>query len=117
VVRAARVAMADLYDAASRVLETVMQRRGTAKSLCYSSDFPDKRRLFALVCESLRYHTVTGNIIKAAGLLSMERRVVCVCVCVLCVCVVLCLLVYVCVRFLLSWCFQKLLPHAVRMAP
>lgn len=46
--------MATLYSSAANVIEKVMKKRGTPKSLAIASHFPQKKKLYALVCETLK---------------------------------------------------------------
>lgn len=46
--------MATLYSSAASVIEKVIKKRGTPKSLAIASHFPQKKKLCALVCETLK---------------------------------------------------------------
>ncbi|KAJ3333916.1 putative 28S rRNA (cytosine-C(5))-methyltransferase [Blyttiomyces sp. JEL0837] len=56
------------YMRAADVLNKLDQRKGTIKSLILSSKIPDgdKKRMFALVCEALKYKEVIQEVIKAS---------------------------------------------------
>ena len=49
-----RVTGEDLYQAAGGVIEDVLAKKSTIKTLCYSGEFRSKAQLYALVCETLR---------------------------------------------------------------
>ena len=46
--------MASLYSCAANVVDKVIKKQGTAKSLAINSPFSRKKKLYALVCETLK---------------------------------------------------------------
>ena len=46
--------MAALYSCAANTIDKVLKKRGTPKSLAIGSHFPKKKKLYALVCETLK---------------------------------------------------------------
>ena len=46
--------MASLYSCAANIVDKVIKKQGTAKSLAINSPFPRKKKLYALVCETLK---------------------------------------------------------------
>lgn len=51
--------MAALYSSAAQIVEKVIKKQGTAKSLVINNRFPNKKKLYALVCETLKCKCVT----------------------------------------------------------
>ena len=43
-----------LYKKAGEILEKLEAQRGTVRSLCLADDVKDKKRTYALVCETLK---------------------------------------------------------------
>ncbi|KAI8824021.1 S-adenosyl-L-methionine-dependent methyltransferase, partial [Fimicolochytrium jonesii] len=62
-----------LYNKAGEILDKLEAQKGTIRSLCLADDVADKKRTYALVCESLKYKEVLQLIIKQAGLLEAEK--------------------------------------------
>jgi len=46
--------MAALYTSAAKVLDKALKKKGTVKSLVIENGFPNKKKLYALVCETLK---------------------------------------------------------------
>ena len=46
--------MAAVYSSAAQIIDKVIKKQGTAKSLTIGSRFPKKKKLYALVCETLK---------------------------------------------------------------
>ncbi|KAJ3023976.1 putative 28S rRNA (cytosine-C(5))-methyltransferase [Thoreauomyces humboldtii] len=63
-----------LYNKAGEILDKLEQQKGTIRSLCLSDDVVDKKRTYALVCESLKYKDALATIIKQSGLLDSEKH-------------------------------------------
>ncbi|TPX58127.1 hypothetical protein PhCBS80983_g03355 [Powellomyces hirtus] len=63
-----------LYNKAGEILEKLDQQKGTIRSLCLADDVVDKKRTFALVCESLKYRDTLQHIIKQTGLMEAEKQ-------------------------------------------
>ncbi|KAI8917288.1 S-adenosyl-L-methionine-dependent methyltransferase [Powellomyces hirtus] len=63
-----------LYNKAGEILEKLDQQKGTIRSLCLADDVVDKKRTFALVCESLKYRDALQHIIKQTGLMEAEKQ-------------------------------------------
>jgi len=51
--------MAALYSSAAQIVDKVIKKQGTAKSLAINNRFPKKKKLYALVCETLKCKCVT----------------------------------------------------------
>ncbi|KAJ3160843.1 putative 28S rRNA (cytosine-C(5))-methyltransferase [Geranomyces michiganensis] len=63
-----------LYNKAGEILEKLDSQKGTIRSLCLADDVADKKRTYALVCESLKYKDALRVIIKQTGLLEAEKQ-------------------------------------------
>jgi len=46
--------MAALYSCAASIVDKVIRKQGTAKSLVINNHFPRKKKLYALVCETIK---------------------------------------------------------------
>lgn len=46
-----------LYNKAGQILEKLEKQKGTIRSLCLAEDVEDKKRTYALVCETLKCRT------------------------------------------------------------
>ncbi|EGD81485.1 hypothetical protein PTSG_02202 [Salpingoeca rosetta] len=64
--------MSALYDTAAGVLERVRQHKGTIKTLCLEAEYKQKKKLLALVCQTLKYQRAVDAIIAKAQLLEKE---------------------------------------------
>jgi len=50
--------MAAFYPSAAQIVDKVIKKQGTAKSLVINNRFPKKKKLYALVCETLKCECV-----------------------------------------------------------
>ncbi|EDO45380.1 predicted protein [Nematostella vectensis] len=66
--------MAALYGSAAKVLEKVLHKKGTVKSLVIESEFANKKKLYALVCETLKYRQVIEDIFEQTKFLKCEKQ-------------------------------------------
>lgn len=57
--------MAALYSSAAQIVDKVIKKQGTAKSLVINNRFPKKKKLYALVCETLKCKCVNNLMIRA----------------------------------------------------
>ncbi|ESO84385.1 hypothetical protein LOTGIDRAFT_132294 [Lottia gigantea] len=60
-----------VYLTAARVLKEALLKKGTLKTLVYSSSEKDKRKLFALVCETLKHQKILTLILEDTELLTL----------------------------------------------
>ncbi|KAI8589434.1 S-adenosyl-L-methionine-dependent methyltransferase [Geranomyces variabilis] len=63
-----------LYNKAGEILEKLESQKGTIRSLCLADDVVEKKRTYALVCESLKYKDALQIIIKQTGLVEAEKQ-------------------------------------------
>ncbi|KAI8925045.1 S-adenosyl-L-methionine-dependent methyltransferase [Entophlyctis helioformis] len=64
-----------LYDTAARILDKALKQEGTIKGLVMQApEAQDKKLLYALVCETLKYREVLEAILEAAGTLKAEKK-------------------------------------------
>ncbi|XP_031565177.1 probable 28S rRNA (cytosine-C(5))-methyltransferase, partial [Actinia tenebrosa] len=66
--------MASLYSGASKIVDKVIKKKGTIKSLVIESDFENKKILYALVCETLKYKKIIDEILEQTDLLKLEKQ-------------------------------------------
>ncbi|XP_068759365.1 28S rRNA (cytosine-C(5))-methyltransferase-like isoform X1 [Montipora capricornis] len=66
--------MAALYSCAANIIDKVLKKRGTPKSLAIGSHFPKKKKLYALVCETLKYKAILEEIFEQTKLLKLEKK-------------------------------------------
>ncbi|XP_070538415.1 28S rRNA (cytosine-C(5))-methyltransferase-like [Ptychodera flava] len=62
-----------LYVEASRIISIARHKKGSVKSLVNSSKLKHKKQLNALVCGTLKYASITAQIIKDTKLLQHEK--------------------------------------------
>ncbi|KAL2919675.1 hypothetical protein HK105_200589 [Polyrhizophydium stewartii] len=62
------------YQKAGRILDKLSQRQGTIKGLVMKEDAKDKKLLYALICETLKYREVIDTIIDAADVNRAEKK-------------------------------------------
>ena len=67
----------ELYFIAAGIVARAMMKKATIKSLCYAAPFPNKKKLMALVCESLRYYVVLSDMFTFSKSLSAIQTVSC----------------------------------------
>eukprot|EP00639_Heterosigma_akashiwo_P021817 CAMPEP_0206401928 /NCGR_PEP_ID=MMETSP0294-20121207/26611_1 /ASSEMBLY_ACC=CAM_ASM_000327 /TAXON_ID=39354 /ORGANISM="Heterosigma akashiwo, Strain CCMP2393" /LENGTH=76 /DNA_ID=CAMNT_0053858821 /DNA_START=50 /DNA_END=277 /DNA_ORIENTATION=- len=53
------------YQAAGKILGEVMKKKGGIKKLLYSSASEGKKKIYALVCETLRYKEVLDEVLES----------------------------------------------------
>ncbi|KAJ3183163.1 putative 28S rRNA (cytosine-C(5))-methyltransferase [Gaertneriomyces sp. JEL0708] len=63
-----------IYVTAAGILDKLDSKRGTIKSLCLADNVQDKKRTYALVCESLKYKEVISIIIQNTAILTQEKK-------------------------------------------
>ncbi|XP_068715150.1 28S rRNA (cytosine-C(5))-methyltransferase-like isoform X2 [Montipora foliosa] len=66
--------MAALYSCAANIIDKVLKKRGTPKSLAIGSHFAKKKKLYALVCETLKYKAILEEIFEQTKLLKLEKK-------------------------------------------
>ncbi|XP_058968002.2 28S rRNA (cytosine-C(5))-methyltransferase-like [Pocillopora verrucosa] len=66
--------MAALYSCAAQIVDKVTKKQGTAKNLAINSRFPKKKKLYALVCETLKYRGILEDIFEQTRLLKLEKK-------------------------------------------
>ncbi|KAJ1504140.1 putative 28S rRNA (cytosine-C(5))-methyltransferase, partial [Coelomomyces lativittatus] len=63
-----------IYFTASQIIQQVLKRKGSIKSLCLSSKSENKKKLYALVSQSLKYQSILQSILSHSKLLEKERK-------------------------------------------
>ncbi|XP_028398087.1 probable 28S rRNA (cytosine-C(5))-methyltransferase [Dendronephthya gigantea] len=67
--------MAEIYLTAAKIVEKILLKKGTPKSLVIeNSSIKNKKKLYALVCEAIKYKSVSDKLLEATKLLSMEKQ-------------------------------------------
>jgi putative methyltransferase len=66
--------MVNFYDVAAKILDKVLKKQGTIKSLVMSEKGTDKKLLYALVCESLKYRQVIEEIMDTTQIAKQEKK-------------------------------------------
>jgi len=56
-----------IYENAASVILKAKRKEGAVKNLCFSDPCKNKRKLFALVCESLKHRVIIQKVIEKAG--------------------------------------------------
>ena len=46
--------MADLYHAAAGIIKAGFEKKGNLKSMCLSNRYKNKKKLYALVCQTVK---------------------------------------------------------------
>ncbi|RUS21547.1 S-adenosyl-L-methionine-dependent methyltransferase [Endogone sp. FLAS-F59071] len=65
----------NFYRQAETILDKLLRREGTIKSLTLGDDsVKDKRRMYALVCETLKYKEALNVVIDSSKLLQVEKK-------------------------------------------
>ncbi|KAI8520750.1 putative 28S rRNA (cytosine-C(5))-methyltransferase [Branchiostoma belcheri] len=62
-----------LYTEVAAILQKLENKEGTVKSLVYNSRHKNKRQLYALLCETLKYGSIIDDIITSTQLLKREK--------------------------------------------
>ncbi|XP_035687583.1 28S rRNA (cytosine-C(5))-methyltransferase-like isoform X2 [Branchiostoma floridae] len=62
-----------LYTEVAAILLKLDNKEGTVKSLVYNSRHKNKRQLYALLCETLKYGSIIDDIITSTQLLKREK--------------------------------------------
>ena len=63
-----------LIEPAALILEKVLLKSASLKSLVYQDKVKDKKKLLALICGTLKFLPIINDIIKASNLLVTEKR-------------------------------------------
>ncbi|RKP25465.1 S-adenosyl-L-methionine-dependent methyltransferase [Syncephalis pseudoplumigaleata] len=66
--------MASLHRDAARVLDAVFARKGTVKGLVLGGKYANKKALYAIVCETLKYKDALEEIIQRSQLLQNVKK-------------------------------------------
>ncbi|CAG8472481.1 2174_t:CDS:10 [Paraglomus occultum] len=64
----------NFYIQAAEILSKLQHHEGSIKSLTFSDDVKDKKRMYAIVCETLKYTASLTTIINKTNLLAQEKR-------------------------------------------
>ncbi|KAJ3346860.1 putative 28S rRNA (cytosine-C(5))-methyltransferase, partial [Kappamyces sp. JEL0680] len=64
----------NFYVTASGILDKLLRQKGTIKGLVMAEQTVDKKLLYALVCETLKYRQVIDEIIVASGIGKIEKQ-------------------------------------------
>ncbi|XP_067658638.1 28S rRNA (cytosine-C(5))-methyltransferase-like [Haliotis asinina] len=54
----------NIYNETAKIVKSVKQKKGTVKSLVFASRFHNKRKLYALVCETLKFWQILNLLLK-----------------------------------------------------
>ncbi|RKP12880.1 williams-Beuren syndrome critical region protein 20 copy A [Piptocephalis cylindrospora] len=65
----------NFYRQAAEILDKLSLKKGTVKSLVLNPKVQDKKRMYAIVCETLKYKLVLEDVIEGVGLLKTEKKV------------------------------------------
>ena len=63
------------YRKAACILDKVLKGKGSWKTLCLAKDVQQKKLMYGLICELLKYRKSLIEIIEAANLFHTERRI------------------------------------------
>jgi putative methyltransferase len=66
--------MSSLYVEASSVLEAFLDKKGGIKALAFHKDIQNKRAVYALVCETAKYHDVLLEVISKTPIESERKK-------------------------------------------
>lgn len=62
------------YDVAAKIIQKLSDQRGTIKSLVMAEKTTDKKLLYAIICETLKYRQVIEEIMEKSGILKQEKK-------------------------------------------
>ncbi|KAI9220470.1 S-adenosyl-L-methionine-dependent methyltransferase [Blastocladiella britannica] len=62
------------YDVAAGILAKLKQKKGSVKGLCLAPNVQNKKKVYALVCQTLKFHAILSEVIAQADLLAKEHR-------------------------------------------
>ncbi|XP_046375842.2 28S rRNA (cytosine-C(5))-methyltransferase-like [Haliotis rufescens] len=54
----------NIYNETAKIVKSIKQKKGTVKSLVFASRFHNKRKLYALVCETLKFWQILSLLLK-----------------------------------------------------
>eukprot|EP00698_Gefionella_okellyi_P016018 TRINITY_DN4560_c0_g1_i1.p1 TRINITY_DN4560_c0_g1~~TRINITY_DN4560_c0_g1_i1.p1 ORF type:complete len:507 (+),score=103.23 TRINITY_DN4560_c0_g1_i1:59-1579(+) len=66
--------MSDLHEIAAGVIDRVLARRGSARNLALGSSYSNKKQLYAIVCETLKYADHLKSVIESSRILEQARQ-------------------------------------------
>jgi hypothetical protein len=64
-----------LYFEAASIVDSVRNGKGRIKTLCYSSNFRNKKALFALVSETCKNYKLLNEALEKAMFFKAEKKV------------------------------------------
>ncbi|KAG2183694.1 hypothetical protein INT43_006705 [Umbelopsis isabellina] len=65
----------NFYQQAASILDRLSQQKGTIKGLTLGDNkIKDKKKMYAIVCETLKYKEAINNIMDASKLLTIEKK-------------------------------------------
>ncbi|KAJ3260632.1 putative 28S rRNA (cytosine-C(5))-methyltransferase [Boothiomyces macroporosus] len=62
------------YDVAAKIIQKLSGQKGTIKSLVMAEKTTDKKLLYAIICETLKYRQVIEEIMEKSGILKQEKK-------------------------------------------
>eukprot|EP01147_Barroeca_monosierra_P001413 gene1413-4579_t len=67
--------MAELYTTASDILLKLRKHRGTVKTLCLEAPYKHKKKLYALICQTLKHQAAINAILKQVPFFEQEENI------------------------------------------
>ncbi|CAJ0637645.1 15651_t:CDS:10 [Entrophospora sp. SA101] len=65
----------NFYKQAAEILEKLLSHKGSIKSLTLADNIKEKKKMYAIICETLKYKDVLNIIIENSGFLGLEKKV------------------------------------------
>ncbi|KAI9143061.1 S-adenosyl-L-methionine-dependent methyltransferase [Paraphysoderma sedebokerense] len=65
----------NFYKQAAQILQRLDNHEGSIKTLCLSDKVKDKKRMYAVICETLKYRDVIKLILERSNLTTQEKKV------------------------------------------
>ncbi|KAJ3275353.1 putative 28S rRNA (cytosine-C(5))-methyltransferase [Terramyces sp. JEL0728] len=62
------------YDVAAKIIQKLSEQKGTIKSLVMAEKTTDKKLLYAIICETLKYRIVIEEIMEKSGVVKQEKK-------------------------------------------
>ncbi|CAJ0756360.1 22562_t:CDS:2, partial [Entrophospora sp. SA101] len=64
----------NFYKQAAEILEKLLSHKGSIKSLTLADNIKEKKKMYAIICETLKYKDVLNIIIENSGFLGLEKK-------------------------------------------
>eukprot|EP00112_Aurelia_sp_Birch-Aquarium-sp1_P017743 Seg415.2 transcript_id=Seg415.2/GoldUCD/mRNA.D3Y31 product="putative 28S rRNA" protein_id=Seg415.2/GoldUCD/D3Y31 len=67
--------MEKLYNEAVRIIELAKEKKGNIKGLCFNSEHKNTKKLYALVCQTIKYKKITSKLLERLNVEETDNEI------------------------------------------